>query len=217
VSTIIVFDASPLNHFARAGELAVLRDLVANFECVTTKAVRGELRKGVTVHPEIQGALDLDWVTTVPCDELEVLYLFGEYMNRLGNLARNAGEASVLAWAEAHSTSAYIDDEVGCRSCAGCPGSSHTRSEGRQARARRRSARGRGAENGRAGLDTGECWPSEDGARALVSAACGWKLAGHHRPSAFAFAIGVSDQRPVSCSRGTQGFSFGAMAATAPA
>jgi predicted nucleic acid-binding protein len=104
-----------LNHFARAGELEVLRDLVANFDCVTTKAVRGELRNGVAAYPDIQSALDLEWVTTVPCDELEELYLFGQYMNRLGNLARNAGEASVLAWAEAHSTAAYVDDEVGCK------------------------------------------------------------------------------------------------------
>jgi len=31
---------------------------------------------------------------------------------RLGNLARNAGEASVLAWAEAHGAAAYVDDQV---------------------------------------------------------------------------------------------------------
>lgn len=44
---VLVFDASPLNHFARATELGALRDLVREFECVTTKAVLGELRKGV--------------------------------------------------------------------------------------------------------------------------------------------------------------------------
>jgi predicted nucleic acid-binding protein len=35
-------------------------------------------------------------------------------MNRLGNLERNAGEASVLAWAERHSAIAYVDDQVAC-------------------------------------------------------------------------------------------------------
>jgi predicted nucleic acid-binding protein len=115
MSTVIVFDASPLNHFARAGELVVLREIVSDFECVTTKAVRGELGKGVTLHPKVQAALDLDWISTVPCDDLEVLYLFGEYMNRLGSLERNAGEASVLAWAELHGAAAYVDDEVGCK------------------------------------------------------------------------------------------------------
>lgn len=50
----------------------------------------------------------------VHCDELEELYAFGRYMNRLGNLERNAGECSVLAWAEVHGAAAYIDDQVAC-------------------------------------------------------------------------------------------------------
>lgn len=111
---VLVFDTSPLVHFARASKLAVLRDLVADFECVTTKAVRGELRKGVDGLPLTSSALELEWITTVPCDELDELYLFGHYMNRLGNFERNAGEASVLAWAEAHSAAAYVDDHVAC-------------------------------------------------------------------------------------------------------
>jgi predicted nucleic acid-binding protein len=56
---VLIFDTTPLNHFARAGELAT-------------------------------------------------------YLNRLGNFERNAGEASVLAWAEAHSAAAYVDDQVAC-------------------------------------------------------------------------------------------------------
>lgn len=111
---LLVFDSSPLNHFARADELETLRDLVKDFECVTTKAVLGELRKGAELHQAIGDAIGLDWITTVTCDDLEELYLFGHYMNRLGNLQRNAGEASVLAWAEVHSAAAYIDDQVAC-------------------------------------------------------------------------------------------------------
>lgn len=111
---VLAFDASPFNHFARANELEALRDLVKDFECVTTKAVLGELRKGAEQYPAIRNAIDLDWITIVSCDELDELYLFGQYMNRLGNLERNAGEASVLAWAEAHSAAAYVDDQVGC-------------------------------------------------------------------------------------------------------
>lgn len=111
---VLVFDASPLNHFARAGELMALRKLVGDFECVTTKAVLGELGNGISEYPVLQEAIDLDWITIVPCDDLNELYLFGQYMNRLGNLERNAGEASVLAWAEAHSATAYVDDQVAC-------------------------------------------------------------------------------------------------------
>ncbi|MBO3745210.1 hypothetical protein J5X84_03955 [Streptosporangiaceae bacterium NEAU-GS5] len=111
---LLVFDSSPLNHFARANELETLRKLVQDFECVTTKAVLSELRKGVDRYPSIAAATALDWITVVPCDDLDELYLFGHYMNRLGNSQRNAGEASVLAWAEAHSAAAYIDDQVAC-------------------------------------------------------------------------------------------------------
>lgn len=109
-----MFDASPLNHFARVGELSTLRQLVADFDCVTTRAVLAELRRGSTEHPELLDATRLDWVEVVPCDDLDELYRFSQYMNRLGNLTRKAGEASVLAWAECHSASAYIDDQVAC-------------------------------------------------------------------------------------------------------
>jgi predicted nucleic acid-binding protein len=111
---VLVFDASPLVHFARANEIRALEDLVKDFECVTTNAVLGELRKGIELHPTIRDVIDLDWIVTVSCDDLDELYLFSQYMNRLGNVERNAGEASVLAWAEAHSAAAYVDDQVGC-------------------------------------------------------------------------------------------------------
>jgi predicted nucleic acid-binding protein len=113
-AAVLVFDASPLSHFARANELDTLRVLVAGFECVTTKAVRSEMRRGAEHYPALDAAVRLDWVATVPCDDLDELYLFGQYMNRLGNLERNAGEASVLAWAEAHGAAAYVDDQVAC-------------------------------------------------------------------------------------------------------
>ena len=51
---------------------------------------------------------------TVACDGLETLYLVAQYLNRLGSSDRNAGEASVLAWAEANGAVAYVDDEAGC-------------------------------------------------------------------------------------------------------
>jgi hypothetical protein len=55
---VLIFDTTPLNHFARAGELATLRKLVADFECVTTKAVLGELRNGADAHPSLRDAID---------------------------------------------------------------------------------------------------------------------------------------------------------------
>ncbi|MBI3687919.1 MAG: hypothetical protein HY241_11405 [Actinobacteria bacterium] len=111
---VLVFDTSPLNHFARAGELGTLRNLVKGFACVTTRAVIDELRKGAERHAEIGDALDLEWIEVVTCDGLDELYKFSEYMNRLGNVQRHAGEATVLAWAEKHSAAAYVDDQVAC-------------------------------------------------------------------------------------------------------
>lgn len=112
--TVLVLDASPLNHFARADELEALQKLLERFECVTTKAVLAELRRGTADHAELRNVLDAQWLRTVSCDDLEELYAFGQYMNRLGNLDRNAGEASVLAWAEVHGAAAYVDDQVAC-------------------------------------------------------------------------------------------------------
>jgi predicted nucleic acid-binding protein len=103
-----------LNHFARAQELDALEKIVEAFDCVTTKAVRAELRRGSVDFPALSDALELDWVRTVSCDELDELYAFGRYMSRFGNLERNAGEASVLAWAEVHEVAAYVDDQVAC-------------------------------------------------------------------------------------------------------
>jgi predicted nucleic acid-binding protein len=111
---LLVFDASPLNHFARAQRLDALEKIVEEFDCVTTKAVRAELGRGSADFPALNDALELEWVRTVSCDELDELYAFGQYMNRLGNLERNAGEASVLAWAEVHGVAAYVDDQVAC-------------------------------------------------------------------------------------------------------
>lgn len=99
---VLVLDASPLNHFARAGHLATLRKLIAEHECVTTRAVIGELQQGAEHHPEIGHAIGLGWIRVVPCDDLRELYLFAQYMNKLGNEERNAGEATVLAWAQCH-------------------------------------------------------------------------------------------------------------------
>lgn len=109
---VLVLDASPLNHFARARHLATLRKLLAEHERVTTRAVMEELARSAEQFREIGDAVNLDWIQVVSCDELRELYLFAQYMNQLGNAERNAGEATVLAWAEAHGASAYVDDQV---------------------------------------------------------------------------------------------------------
>ncbi len=108
----VVFDATPLNHFARAGELAVLQALVEPYRCVSPDLVMEELRRGARRHATIADVLNLDWLEVVRLEGLDELYAFARYMQRLGNVKRNAGEASVLAWAEVHGAAVYIDDQV---------------------------------------------------------------------------------------------------------
>lgn len=110
----LIFDASPLNHFARAGKLDTLQQLVSGHRCVVTIAVRQELQAGATRHRELAAIDRLPWIETVRVDGLEELYRVAEYLRRLGSTQRNAGEASVLAWAELNGAIAYVDDQVAC-------------------------------------------------------------------------------------------------------
>jgi predicted nucleic acid-binding protein len=111
---VLVFNNSPLSHFARAGELDALALLVEGYRCVTTRAVQQELERGAVADARIGQVLQLPWLGVVAADDLEVLYVLAVYMDRLGNRQRNAGEASVLAWAEVHGAVAYVDDQVAC-------------------------------------------------------------------------------------------------------
>jgi len=54
VNSVLVFDATCLSHFARAERLDVLRDLLVDKECWTTRVVLEEVRHGVTAHPSLK-------------------------------------------------------------------------------------------------------------------------------------------------------------------
>jgi predicted nucleic acid-binding protein len=109
---ILVFDSAPLSCFARARRLPLLEQLTEGDERVTTRAVLDEMSEGVHDHAELQNVLELAWLQVKAVDGLEELRLFAEYARRLGAGRHNIGEASVLAWAEAHSAVAFTDDEV---------------------------------------------------------------------------------------------------------
>lgn len=110
----LAFDASPLNHFARAGELDTLAKLVRSHRCVVTHAVLDEIRNGVARYPELAAIEKLVWLEIVELTGLEALYTFAEYLRRLGSTRRNAGEATILAWAEVNNAIAYVDDQTAC-------------------------------------------------------------------------------------------------------
>lgn len=108
----LVFDAAPLSAFARAGRLELLDRLCGTDDRVTTPEVIAELRAGLDLYPALQHAIDLSWLRVEPLAELVELRLFAVYAARFGSGERDVGEASVLAWAEAHGAIAITDDAV---------------------------------------------------------------------------------------------------------
>lgn len=108
----LVFDNAPLSAFARARELPLLELLTAGNDRVTTAEVVLELESGLRDHPELREVLELPWLRVERLTEEVEIVLFAEYARRLGSGAHDVGEASVLAWAEAHGAIAFTDDEA---------------------------------------------------------------------------------------------------------
>jgi predicted nucleic acid-binding protein len=117
--TALVFDNSPLSHFARAGRLAVLERLTATYQRVVPRAVLDELRDGEAVHPPLADVRNADWLQVVACDGLAELRAFAHYVQILGAGRRDVGEASVLAWAEVNGGVAIVDERAGTRAAQG--------------------------------------------------------------------------------------------------
>ena len=109
----LIFDTSPLSHFARARELDTLATITAAWDRAVTQAVLDELAGGVTYHPVLELVGQQEWLTVVPVDTLVELRLFAEYARRLGSGSRDIGEAATLAWAEAHGATAILDERAG--------------------------------------------------------------------------------------------------------
>ena len=111
----LAFDSSPLNYFARSGQMFVLGKLVQDSSCLITRAVEDELLRGASKHVQLYQASAQSWLTVVEDSSIEFLRLFSEYHSRLGGGGRNIGEASTLAYAELHGITAFLDDRVGRR------------------------------------------------------------------------------------------------------
>jgi predicted nucleic acid-binding protein len=109
----LVFDASPLSYFARAGRLETLERLTAGHRRVVTRAVLDEIKNGVAKHQALAEILTLPWLERVPVDTLDELRFFAIYAARLGSGERNVGEATTLAWAEVHGAIASVDEAAG--------------------------------------------------------------------------------------------------------
>jgi predicted nucleic acid-binding protein len=111
---VLVFDTSPLSHFARAGRVDTLRRLTTVDTCHVTRAVLEELRTGAAHYPEL-ARLDVAWLAPARIDDVAGLTVFHSYARILGAGRRNLGEAATLTWAELHHATAVVDDRAAWR------------------------------------------------------------------------------------------------------
>jgi predicted nucleic acid-binding protein len=114
-SSRLAFDSSPLNYIARANQLPFLEKLVADNDCVITRAVEDELLRGASKHAQLYQVSAQEWIRVVDDSSIAFLQLFSEYHTRLGGGDRNVGESATLAYAELHGLTACIDDRVARR------------------------------------------------------------------------------------------------------
>jgi predicted nucleic acid-binding protein len=114
--TALVFDNTPLSHFARSGALPVLKSISASFRCIAPAQVIQEIISGVSKHPALAAAVSLPWIEIVELVEVEEIIAFARYKAEFGGgTERNNGEAAVLAWASVHGGTAIVDERAGTR------------------------------------------------------------------------------------------------------
>lgn len=114
--SVLVFDNTPLSHFARAGALPVLESITATFQRVAPAEVVQELLIGISRYPALATAVSLPWLDIVELSEIEEVVAFARYKAELGGgKEHNNGESAVLAWASIHGGTVIIDERAGTR------------------------------------------------------------------------------------------------------
>ncbi len=107
----LVFDATALSHFARAGCTDKLQLAVAGDEPVLLAEVAAELARGISGNPSLGSAVAGGWLKQVELEGLPELAAFARYKGELGGgPERNNGEAAVLAWVSVNGGIAIIDE-----------------------------------------------------------------------------------------------------------
>jgi predicted nucleic acid-binding protein len=108
----IVFDATALIHFSRAGRLRELQVSSTEDEAILLVNVSKELEQGGPLRPTLDPAT-VAWLKAADLTEMTELAAFARYRTELGGRAeRNNGEAAVLAWISINGGTAIIDEEV---------------------------------------------------------------------------------------------------------
>ena len=116
VSSCLIFDNTPLSHFARAGRLSILEEIANPYQCIMPVQVQNEILAGVTAIPDLADVLKAQWLQPVDLSGIDELAAFARYKTQLGGGSRtNIGEAAVLAWAAVHGGVAIIDERAASR------------------------------------------------------------------------------------------------------
>lgn len=112
----LIFDNTPLSHFARAGRLKTLEALGKGYRCITPAQVANELQKGMVEHPSLARVISASWLEVVELRKIEEVAAFARYKAELGGgTDKNNGEAAVLAWTSINGGTAVVDERAGSR------------------------------------------------------------------------------------------------------
>jgi len=82
--TSLVFDATALSHFARAGRTDKLQIAVADDEPILLAEVAAELARGIPGYPTLGSPTVGGWLKQVELEELPELAAFARYKGELG-------------------------------------------------------------------------------------------------------------------------------------
>lgn len=80
----LIFDNTPLSHFARAGRLSTLEAIVKPYRCVTPVEVQYEILAGVATIPDLADVLTAHWLEPVELSGVHELAAFACYKTQLG-------------------------------------------------------------------------------------------------------------------------------------
>ncbi|GAB3717190.1 hypothetical protein GCM10027598_27760 [Amycolatopsis oliviviridis] len=112
---ILVFDTSPLAHFARQNWLGVLKAVVGEREAIVPDVVVDELNEMALRDDRVAVAAAADWIQRRELRTSEEIREFAYFSSLLVRGNRNRGESGVLALAKTAGGTAVIDDGAGRR------------------------------------------------------------------------------------------------------
>jgi predicted nucleic acid-binding protein len=117
---ILVFDTSPLSHFARAGWLGVLKAVIGERQALIPDAVVDELRLGAANDSRLQTVLDAKWLERRELNSDDEIIAFAKFSSLLVRRDRNRGEAGVLALTSVVGGVAVVDDSAARKAAERC-------------------------------------------------------------------------------------------------